>query len=283
MKNQGPGIPKNDIGGVSPLHLGRVASPQSNEIRALEARTQPPPAPKQGAGEQSKGNDYREVARKLKQDYAHGARDASIRQLDSLHSLIKYLMKADPNLDEMLEQTARLVYTQFNIKEVAIGLKSASDGLYRYVAEYGMRTDVWAAHKKLTYSYDDLFDATKYRPITVSHHTKLFLAEDNPYGPDEGDTFSAHMMKQSKRKSATDSIEGDYLDILIFGPQDDTLGWIEISGTWDGRIPDAKAIRCLEMISSVLGIAIARRQAMAEMVRSGKTPEQPKKPEQAKK
>jgi len=277
MKNQGPGITPSDIGCISPLHLGPVAPPQTGRVRVVEARGQTPPPSRQGAGEQSKEFDHREVARKLRQDYTHGARDASIRQLDTLHSLIKYLMKANPNLDEMLEQTARLVYTQFNIKEVSVALKNASDGLYRYVAEHGMRTDIWAAHKKIVYSYDDLNDTKKYNPITISHQTKLYMAEDNPYGPDEGDTYSEHMMKQSKRKSATDSIEGDYLDILIFGPQDDTLGWIEISGTWDGRIPDAKAIRCLEMISSVLGIAITRHQTMAEMARSGKTPEQAKK------
>jgi len=283
MKNQGPGIPRSDIVDVSPLHLGRTASPQSNEVRAVEAKTQPPTAPKQGAGAQSNGYDYREVARKLKQDYTHGARDASIRQLDTLHSLIKYLMKTDPNLDEMLEQTARLVYTQFNIKEVSVALKSASDGLYRYVAEHGMRTDIWVAHKKIVYSYDDLNDAKKYKPITISHQTKLYLAEDNPYGPDEGDTYSEHMMKQSKRKSSTDSIEGDYLDIYIFGPQDEMLGWIEISGTWDGRIPDARAIRCLELVSSVLGIAITKHRMMAELARSGAISEPTKKVEQAKK
>ena len=192
-------------------------------------------------------------------------------------------MKSDPNLDEMLDQTARLVYTQFNIKEVSIGLKSVSDGLYRYAAEYGMRTDIWAAHKKITYRYDDLYDAKKYKPITISHQTKLYLAEDNPYAPDEAGTYNEHMMKQSKRKSATDSIEGDYLDIFIYGPQDETLGWIEISGTWDGRIPDAKAVRCLEMVSSILGIAITKHRMAAELAKSGATLESPKKAELVKK
>jgi len=277
MKYQGSSMPRSETGRISPPHLGPVASPRSDQVRAIEARTPTTPPPRQSAGEQSKEFDHREVARKLRQDYTHGARDSSIRQLDTVHLLIKYLTKADPNLDEMLEQTARLVYTQFNIKEVSIGLRSASDGLYRYVAEHGMRTDIWAAHKKITYSYDDLNDTKRYKPVTISHHTKLYLAEDNPYGPDEADTYSEHMMKQSKRKSATDSIEGDYIDIFIFGPQDETYGWIEISGTWDGRIPDAKAIRCLEMIASVLGIAITRHQTMAEMARFSKTPEQAKK------
>jgi hypothetical protein len=262
MRNQIPGNARNDIEGVSPLHIGPESSPPADRVRVTDAKSHAPPPSKRDAGDQSKGYDFREVAKKLKQDYAHGARDASIRQLDTVHSLIKYLMKADPNLDEMLEQTARLVYTQFNIKEVSIGLKSVSDGLY---------------------TYDDLYDAKNYKPITISHQTKLYMAEDNPYAPNETGTYNEHMMKQSKRKSATDSIEGDYLDIFIFGPQDETLGWIEISGTWDGRIPDAKAIRCLEMVSSVLGIAITRHQMAAEIAKSGAILEPPKKAEQTKK
>ena len=271
-----------DAIGLPPAHPGRFLDPQSDQPRVFEGRTQPPPPPGPDVIDQSKEFDYREVAKKLKQDYVHGTRDASIRHLDALHSLIKYLMKADPNLDEMLDQTARLVYTQFSIKEVSIALRSASDGRYRYVAEHGMRTDVWAAHNKISYTYDDINDTKKYKAVTISHHTKLYLAEDNPYGPDEGDTYSEHMMKQSKRKSAADSREGDYLDIFIYGPANETYGWIEISGTWDGKVPDAKAVRCLETISSVLGIAITRHNMASESEKASKTPEQPKKAEQTK-
>ena len=241
------------------------------------------PPQKKVSGDSSRDFDHREVARKLKQDYTHGARDPSIRHLDALHSLVKYLMKADPNLEEMLQQTARAVYSQFSIKEVSIALRSSSDGLFRYVAQYGMRGDVWAAHDKITYTYDDLMDTRKYKPVTISHHTQLFLAEDNPYGADEGDTYSEHLMKQSKRKSASDSIEGDYIDIFLYGPQEEILGWIELSGTWDGKIPEARAIRCLEIVASVLGIAVTKHRMMGVDQKPKETPGIPKKTEQTKK
>lgn len=283
MKPYERGTASSEIGSVAPLKLGPVTPPRTDEARIAHARTPITPSPKQGVAEHSKDFDHQEVGRKLKQDYAHGARDASIRQLDTLHALIKYLIKADPNPTEMVEHTARLVYTQFNIKEVSVALRSPSDGLYRYVAEHGMRTDIWAAHRRIVYTYDDLNDPKKYKAVTISHHTKLYLAEDNPYGPDEGDTFSYHMMKQARRRTAVDSIEGDYLDIFIFGPQNETYGWIEISGTWDGKIPDARAIRCLEVVSSVLGIAISRHEEMGELADPGVVPDQPRKPGPVKK
>ncbi len=208
----------------------------------------------------SKTFDYREVARKLKSEYAHGSKDASIRALDSVNSLIKYLIQNDPDLDEMLEQATKLIFTQFNIREVSIGLRTAPDNLFRYVKMHGMRAEVWAAHKNLVYTYEQLFDPKKYKHTVISQHTRLFLAEDNPYAEDETYTYSEHLMSMSRRRAPDDSIEGDYIDVYIYGSGDEILGWIETGGTWDNKIPDARTIRTLEILASVLGIAITRHK-----------------------
>jgi hypothetical protein len=208
-----------------------------------------------------KAFDYKEVAKKLKTEYAHGSKDPSIRALDSVNSLIKYLIQNDPNLDEMLEQAAKLIFTQFNIREVSIGLRTAPDNLFRYVKMHGMRAEVWAAHKSLTYTYEQLLDPKKYKHTVISQHTRLFLAEDNPYAEDESFTYSEHLMSMSKRRAADDSIEGDYMDVYIYGPGDEILGWIETGGTWDNKIPDARTVRTLELLASVLGIAISKHRA----------------------
>jgi len=183
-----------------------------------------------------------------------------MRGLDSVHGLIKQLMEGEPDLNELMKSTARTIYSQFNIKEVSIGLRS-SDGLYRYVAMYGLREETWAAHRELTYTVEQLLDPNSYKWTDISHHTKLFLAEDNPYADDEAKTRTEHLMMKSKRMSAEDSIEGDYVDVFIYGPKDEILGWIETSGTWDGKLPDARTIRSLEIVSSVLALAIVRHNS----------------------
>lgn len=261
MRDQDSRMTRRDGGLSSPLNLDGVTKLRTERPRATEAAG--PSAPQSGWGTPGRQKEYshREVARKLKQDYALGGRDPGIRHLDSLHSLVKYLVQTNPKLDEMLRETARLIYNQFSIKEVSIAIRSNSNGLYRYVAQHGMRANVWAAHSKITYTAADLKDTSKYRPFVVSHSTNLYLAEDNPYGPEEMDTFSEHMMKQSVRKSDTDSIEGDYIDIFFYGPRDEVLGWIELSSTWDNKIPDAATIRYLELVASILGIAVLKHEA----------------------
>ena len=250
---------------------GSVEASMQNGIRPatngaagiLEAKSNPPitagPRPPNAQPGRETSNDkvHDDAARKIKQEYAHGRKESWMRGLDSIHGLIKQLMGEEPDINEVLNSTARSIYSQFNIKEVSIGLRS-SDGLFRYVAMYGLRDESWAAHRKLVYNEKQLMDPSKYKWTDISHHTKLFLAEDNTYTQDEALTRSEHLSMRSKRKTAEDFIEGDYMDVFIYGPKDEILGWIETSGTWDGKIPDARTIRSLEVVSSILALAIMR-------------------------
>ncbi len=196
-----------------------------------------------------------EVARKIKQDYTHGRREPGMRGLDSIHGMLKQLMEGEQDINQLVQSIVKSIYTEFNLKEISIALKSP-DGLFRYVAMYGLGDEIWAAHRRLSYAEEQLLDPAKYKWTDVSHHTKLFLADENAYTAEEASTRAEHLSMRSKRKVVEDSIEGDYLDVFLYGPKDERLGWIEIGGTWDGKFPDAQTIRSLEIVSSVLSLAI---------------------------
>ena len=233
---------------------------------SMDAKNHSRPLPRSlstiGPSEQTavKEFDHAEAARKIKQEYTHGRKEPGARGLDCLHGLIKALMQGEPNLNEFLKTVAKAIYTQFNIKDVSICLRGQDD-IFRYATMHGMREEVWAAPRNIAYTLDQVLDPNLYKGTEISRFTKLFLAEDNPYAESEGLTCSGHLMTTSKRRTAEESIEGDYLDVFIFGPKDEVLGWIETSGTWDGRLPDARTIRGLEVLSSVLALAIVRSQA----------------------
>jgi hypothetical protein len=206
----------------------------------------------------SKGINHLEVSRKLKTDYSHGAKEPAMRAISSLDAMVKRLAEDDLNLEEMLEQATKIVFTQFNIREVSIALRSESDGLFRYSTMHGMRAEIWAAHKGLSYTEQEVLDSKKHKHTVISSLTRLYLAEDNPYTEDEAYTFSEHLMTIGRRMAPDDSIEGDYIDVSIFGPDSRLLGWIETGSTWGNKIPDAGTIRGLELLASILGVAIYR-------------------------
>ena len=192
--------------------------------------------------------------------YQYACSNPANERTDCVHALITKLADPDIDMHMFLQEVADTINAKQAIKEITIGLRSPSDGLYRYEVMSGLSDSEWDAHKRLSYKHEDFYSEDVYKFMQISKYTRLLLAEDNPYANGEDDTYERDLLLQSKRKSLDDTIEGDYLDISIFGKGDDLLGWIEISGMENGRFPDTETIKCLELLASVIGVALARRE-----------------------
>jgi hypothetical protein len=197
--------------------------------------------------------DYHDIGRRLKFEYAYAPKDIGDKYIESIQNLIKSALRPTTTVDDLLKDVARIVYQQFRIREITIGLLDPNDGRYKYRAMMGLKESTWDAHRGLSYTRDDFFDASKYTGTVISDYSKLLLAEDEPYLNGEEKTFDRNTFVKSKRKSLMDSIEGDYLDITINGPSGNLIGWIEISGTWTGKLPDVSTIRWMELLACILG------------------------------
>jgi hypothetical protein len=191
--------------------------------------------------------------------YQYACNNPANERTDCVYALITKLADPDIDMHMFLQEAADTINTKLAIKETTIGLRSPSDGMYRYEVMSGLTDSEWDAHKHLSYKDEDFHSQDVYKSMQISRYTRILLAEDNPYANGEETTYERDLMLQSKRKSLDDTIEGDYLDICIFGKGDDLLGWIEISGMRNGRFPDTETIKCLELLASVIGVALARR------------------------
>lgn len=200
-----------------------------------------------------------EVVRKIKYDYAFAHKDQSNRILDSFTKLIVEGLRPGKDIVQLLGEVAAMIDRHLQIRATTIGIRDPKDGRFRYVAQSGLPDDQWQAHKALSYSLQEFFDPSKYRSSSISGLTRLFMVEDSPYNPDEISTYNERLSSAMVRKSAEDCNEGDYFDIHIFGPGDKLLGWIEISGTKYGKMPDSKTLRWVEMIATVLGLVLTVR------------------------
>lgn len=197
------------------------------------------------------------IKRKMWMDYQYASTNPASEQLDCIHDLLRRLADPHQDLTSFLQLVADTVFTKLWIKEVTVGIRSPHDGLYRYVAQAGLRDQSWEEHKKIAYTYEQFMDPQLYKYKQISKYTRLFLAEDNPYATGEQGTYNRPLTLQSKRKALDDSLEGDYLDIHVFGKDDELLGWVEISGLKNGKLPDTHTIKCLEVLASVVGVALA--------------------------
>ena len=196
------------------------------------------------------------IKKRMSLGYQYDSANPANERLDCVRSLISALADQQLSMPEFLQSAADVIRDKFWIKEVTMALRNRFDWLYRYEVMSGLSDTSWEAHKQLTYTLEQCEDPELYKSAQISNLTRLFLAEDNPYGKDEESTFNRELMLQSSRKSLDETIEGDYIDVRILGKGGALLGWIELSGTTDGKFPDVHTIKCLELLASVLGIAL---------------------------
>lgn len=231
--------------------------PGPKRVRSTGVPSGQAPRPQQtkdarNAGPVAKLNHV-DVAKKLKFDYAYGPKGHVDKALSGLDPLFAAYRKPKAKTHDLLEMSANIIYRQLRIREVSVGLRDSKDGLYKYEVMSGMNVGKWRAHEGLAYTKEDFFRSDKWKGTMISKYTKLMLAEDNPYHEGEEGTVDRREMIASKRHGPDDSIEGDYMDIMIHGLNDELIGWIEISGTWTSKLPDPQTIRLVELVACTLG------------------------------
>jgi hypothetical protein len=204
--------------------------------------------------------DHRTIPDRMRFDYAHFVADPVLRSQEGLMGLLGRMRERKVDLDALLEDAANMISRQYMIADVAIGLKD-SDGLYRYKALAGFRENAAEAHKALAYSKDTFYEGGGFHGHDISKFSKIYLEEDNAVTEEEKVAYSRPGLFDKKRRTPTESLEGDYIDIRMLGPEDDLLGWIEISGTRTMKLPDMATLRWIELIASIIAAAVVSQGA----------------------
>jgi hypothetical protein len=203
--------------------------------------------------------DPREVALRMRLDYSRGVKDHTTRALEAVSDFCWKLEQPSLFADSFVRDAAELISKLFGIESVAIGVRDPADGLYKYKAVVGIEEESADGYSNLSYTREQLLDSSTYPSHEISSHTRLFLSEEHPYAEGEEFTYRRPGLIGMKRRTVTDSLEADYLDIFFRESDGDILGFIEISGTRIRKLPDAATIRWIELIGALLGVAIQRK------------------------
>jgi hypothetical protein len=200
----------------------------------------------------------KEVALKMKLEYSRGIKDSLTRDLEAVTELCRMLEKPTVDTNVFIREVANVIMKDFAIESVAIGVKDHIDSRFKYRTVMGLEKDVADGFKDLSYSREELLEPSNYPAYDISDRTKLFLAEDHPYAAGEEFTYRRPGLIGMKRRTLTESLEADYMDFFFNGPDSDYLGFIEVSGTRLRKLPDAVTIKWIELIATMLGIALQK-------------------------
>jgi len=188
----------------------------------------------------------REVERYLKQQYRRVPVDQTEKILDGIQKFMELARQPGLSAHDVIHEGAMAIYRFFPFREISIGLKSPVDGRYRYQEILGHSTVATEALKKLSYSYEEFFSQRDYPAFWLSRYTEVALLEEQPFLESEKDTYNRPTQLSEARKSIDDFVEGDYIDVYMFGPKDEMIGWVEMSATKNGKMPTAYVIKQLE-------------------------------------
>jgi hypothetical protein len=252
------------VAGVKCPKCGVENSQNKGDCKSCGATMTPPIGEDSGGkhmpsgAQKDKTVNHKDVARKWRFDYAVTARDETIKGLDAVCGILSELEESAHTVQSFLDFCANQIARQFGIREVSIGLKSKADSLFRYRSIVGSNEVAEKALRSIAYNENDFRLNGSYRGTSLSKYSTLFLAEDNPYTNGEEVTYSHPVLLRSERRTATECIEGDYIDVYIFGQKGDLIGWIELSGTRAGNLPDVRTIRWIEAVSRIISFALSR-------------------------
>lgn len=187
---------------------------------------------------------------KLKFDYMEAQTSGLHKGLDAVLATCAMANNPSVNLTGFLQETVNLLAKTFKLRSVSVG-RVGQDGLYRYEVMCGISEEAWKFLRAKAYVERDFYDGQNWNGDPVGRLTKVYLVEDDPWI--ERDAFNRPSIVGIKRRTPEDWVEGDYIDTHIRGTKGELLGWIEILGVNDGKMPDVATLKFLETVAGIIG------------------------------
>ena len=202
----------------------------------------------------------RDVALHMSMDYAHGIKDQTAKTVEEINALFERVKRPGYELDSFLMDVAEMISRSFGIANTMIAVWDQAHQVYRYRAVTGLEKETADAYKNLTYTKEHMIDERTYPSHKISTHTQLYLCEEHPYAEGEETSYARPALLGMKRRSLSDSLEGDYMCFDFAGAGDEIMGWIETSGTRLRRLPETSSIRWIELIACIVGSVIQLKE-----------------------
>ena len=211
-------------------------------------------APRDNEAERRLESILKERYFQLPQDEDERIRAAIIEVLGS------YIGKRE-NTVTFLDKVAKMILRRFEFREVAIGLLDKKNMKYKYVISIGYTKTAQLTQLKAEFIYEDFFDNEKYPAIPIGRNS-YFLTE-TPRKEDKA-IYSQPSLLGKGRPSPESMIEGDYIDIFMWGDEKTLIGWLELSSPRSGNIPPRKVMNWLELIASIIARIVWERDYSAK-------------------
>lgn len=190
-----------------------------------------------------------DLRRFLESEYPLIPREEDERIVQTLMDLMAVGTDRMQPLQTFYDRVLKFVFRQFGFTEVAIGLKERNENVWRYETVFGFKKEVEAELLRKRYDRDDMYSQDRFPNIKTGRLSELNVAEGLPDA--ETHLYDRPFNWRGMRKTYDDSVPGDFLDFWMLDEKKEIIGWIEVSGPVDRKLPSKATVRWLELLASM--------------------------------
>ncbi|HUW42838.1 MAG TPA: hypothetical protein VMW02_01235 [Thermoplasmata archaeon] len=191
----------------------------------------------------------------LKSRYRQVPSDDNEKIINSVLRFWLQVQEGKLSKDSLLQEVVEIIHRSLMFQEIAIALKDPNDGLYRYQTFTGFTKDAIEDMRSLVYTDAEVRAFDRLPGIRVSKLIEFTISEA-PLRAGEEAQFNRPILAAMHREADDEFTFGDYMNIYIRGRDDELLGFIEVSGPRDGKLPSGNSMKGLELIAIMTGNAL---------------------------
>ena len=197
--------------------------------------------------------------------YSPIPRDDQEKLIDGLLSLTELARDKRQDIHSFLDKVAKTIFRHFAFDEIAIGTYDRKEGNYRMIVVFGYQPEVAAEYLKMRYEHEDMTSQERFPFIKIGKISELDPVEGLPES--ERKILNRPYAGSLARGAVDEFHEGDYIDVWIYGPQKNIIGWIELSKPRSGKLPSKTIVRWVEVIASMCSFAIRQKWLQEDAAR----------------
>lgn len=171
------------------------------------------------------------------------------RIIESILDLMRFYPSSGKNMEGFLEEVAKLINRRFRFRKVTIGLKDLADDIYRYKVVIGYTGPVKKKYFETSYTYEEMIDTSIYPAVRIGRDTEF---NTEPLVEEERDLYNIPSVLGKERSSFDQFMEGDYIEISMYGPKRTLIGWVEVSSPTSGKPPEREDMKWLELVTAII-------------------------------
>jgi len=199
----------------------------------------------------------------LKSRYRQIPRDDNEKILDAVLKFWVKIQEGNVSRKAVLNEAAEVIHRSLMFQEIAIAVRDEKDGLYRYEVTVGFTKDVVDVMQTQVFSEAEVRAFDRLPGVKVSKLIEFTISE-SPHKAGEEAQFNRPMLAAIPRKKDDEFTFGDYMNVYILGRDDELLGYIEVSGPRDGKMPTGNRMKALELLAITVGFAMQCQEAKVE-------------------